>query len=185
MLNGHTQNLIFTGEHRDKRNGLIIPAHEHRRINLSNEYIRGLVDGEGCFSFSTTTSTYMGKVFKRNVPAFIIQMHVRDRCLIEAVAKHLGLKNEVYMYPPYPNHKDSFNRGWSARLIVREFISLRDIIIPFFHNKLKGHKGEQFMVWLEKIGSDPNISDKFKSLYQLYKSGAYDADPRFTEKFRD
>ncbi len=185
MLSGDTQNLVFTGEHRDPRTGLILPIHEHRRIRLSNEYIRGLVDGEGCFSFSTTTSTCDGRVFKRRTPAFILQMHVRDRCLIEAVAKHLGLKNEVYMYPPYTNAKDSYNRGWSARLIVREFAQLRDIIIPFFYKNLKGYKGEQFIGWLKEIGNATDISNKFKSLYRLYKAGAYDINPKFTERFKD
>jgi len=183
MLNRYTQIPKLVDKHPNQRICPERPPHEHRDMQLSSEYIRGLVDGEGCFSFSTTTSTYMGKTFKRKVPAFILQMHARDRCLIEAVIKHLGLKNEIYIYPPYS--KDGAKRGWSVRLIVREFGQLKDIIIPFFYKKLKGHKGDQFIEWLEKIGSEPDVSSRFKSLYRLYKWGMYDKLPKFTEKFKD
>lgn len=150
-------------------------------IKLSNEYIRGLVEGEGSFTFCTSPG---GKLnVKRKVPAFILQMHIRDKELIEAVKRQMGLKNKIYVYPPYL--KDGIKRGWSARIIVREFNQLKDIIIPFFYKKLKGHKGKQFLDWLEKIGNDPDISDRFKSLYKLYKWGTYDNFPKFKDKFKD
>lgn len=146
---------------------------------LSSEYIRGLIEGEGTFTFTTTG--WSGK--KKKVPSFQLRMNIRDRELIEAVRDFLGLKNRVYIYH-YPG-KDGARRGPQAMLIVREFISLKDIIIPFFYKKLVGYKGIQFTAWLEKIGSDPDISDRFKSLYRLYKWGMYDKLPKFTEKFKD
>ena len=136
------------------------------RLKISNEYIRGLVEGEGCFTFSTSG--------KRKVPAFFIQMHLRDEELLKAICNRLRLPNEIYVYPPRTS--DGFKRGPSARLIVREFNSLKDSVIPFFYKKLKGNKGKQFNEWLERIGNDSRISKKFKTIYQLHKNGFYD-DP--------
>ncbi|MBI2514873.1 LAGLIDADG family homing endonuclease [Candidatus Wolfebacteria bacterium] len=153
----------------------------NKNLKLTNEYIRGLVGGEGCFTFSVNSDKKTHR--KRKVPAFILQMNIRDTELIEAVPDHLGLKNKIYIYPPYRG--DGIKRGPSARLIVREFTNLKDIIIPFFYKKLKGYKAKQFMEWLEWMGSDPLISDRFKSLYRLYKWGMYDTYPKFTERFKE
>ena len=150
-----------------------------KQKNLSFDYIRGLVDGEGTFTFCTATSWNKNKKVK--VPAFQLRMHIRDKELIEAVRDFLGLKNKVYTYH-YPG-KDGAKRGSQAMLIVREFNNLKDIIIPLFYKNLIGHKNEQFIEWLEKIGSDPDVSDGFKSLYRLYKWGVYDKNPKFTQKF--
>ncbi len=147
---------------------------------LSYNYIRGLVEGEGTFTFCTTTG-WRGK--KAKVPAFQLRMHIRDKELIEAVRDFLGLKNKIYIYH-YPG-KDGAKRGPQVMLIVREFNNLKDIIIPLFYKKLIGHKNKQFMEWLEKIGSDPAIPDSFKSLYRLYKWGVYNENPKFTQKFID
>lgn len=144
---------------------------------LSYDYIRGLVEGEGSFTFCATTT--WGK--KAKVPAFQLRMHIRDKELIEATRDFLGLKNKIYTYY-YPG-KDGANRGPQAMLIVREFNNLKDIIIPLFYKNLIGHKNKQFIDWLEKIGSDPAVSDRFKSLYRLYKWGIYDKNPKFTQKF--
>ncbi|MBI5306058.1 LAGLIDADG family homing endonuclease [Candidatus Wolfebacteria bacterium] len=146
---------------------------------LSCDYIRGLVDGEGTFTFCTTGEWNK----KSKVPAFQLRMHIRDKELIETIRNFLGLRNKVYIYH-YPG-KDGASRGPQAMLIVREFNNLKDIIIPLFYKKLFGYKGIQFTEWLEKIGSDPDVSDRFKSLYRLYRWGMYDKLPKFTEKFKD
>lgn len=148
---------------------------------LSYEYIRGLVTGEGCFSFHTGWRRKNGR--KCKMPTFYIGMHERDENLLKIVRDTLGLKNPIY------NHKawrgDGHQRGRMASLVVRDFEQLKDIIIPFFYKKLKGYKALQFIDWLEKIGSDPDVSDRYKSLYRLYKWGIYDENPKFTEKFID
>jgi hypothetical protein len=102
----------------------------------------------------------------------------------------MGLKNKLYYKVPGVNIQNAktgkkYLSGRQAILVVRDFKQLRDIIIPFFYKKLVGYKGVQFAEWLEKIGSDPCISDRFRSLYNLYKIGVYDNDPKFTEKFRN
>lgn len=134
---------------------------------LSKEYIRGLVESEGCFTFSTTKQ----KNKKVHIPSFQIRMHIRDKELLEAVRDLIGINNKVYTYY-YPG-TDGYKRGAQALLIVREFPNLKNIIIPFFYDSLAGYKGIQFNEWLERIGSDPMVPESFKLLYRLHKSGFY------------
>ena len=144
---------------------------------LSNEYIRGLVEGEGSFTFST--NSIAGKPGKRRkVPAFAIGMHIRDKNLILKLRNSLGLKNKIYEYHR-PQGKDGIKRGPQAMLIVREFGPLKNIIVPFFYKKLHGYKGKQFDEWIEKIGSDPEVSELFKLIYRMFKSGFYDRNNKF------
>ena len=157
-------------------------------MEISNEYIRGLVEGEGSFTFSTTRKRVDGTRYK--LPAFVISLHIRDKHLLEMIRDKIGLKNKIYYRVPnvvIQNAKSGkkYLSERQAILIVRDFQQLKNNIIPFFYKKLYGHKGVQFMGWLEKIGSDPGVSDRFKSLYRLYKWGMYDRLPKFTEKFKD
>lgn len=157
-------------------------------MDISNEYIRGLVEGEGSFTFHTTSKRADGTRYK--LPAFVISLHTRDKYLLEMVRDKLGLKSKIYNRVPRVNIQNAktgvkYLSERQAILAVRDFEQLKDIIIPFFYKRLKGYKGKQFVEWLEKIGSDPGISDRFKSLYRLYKWGVYDKLPKFTEKFKD
>lgn len=148
---------------------------------ITFEYIRGLIEGEGCFTFCPTSKTADGSY--RRVPEFIIGMHERDRQLLIMVRDKMGLNSRIYARKAWRG--DGINRGNTAILMVRDFRQLKDVIIPFFYKRLRGHKGKQFMDWLEKIGSKPGIPDKYKSLYRLYKLGVYDKNPKFTQKFID
>jgi len=140
---------------------------------LSYDYIRGLIEGEGCFTFSTNRSTDKNGYIKiRSVPAFAIGMHERDFNLLTSVRDKLKLKNRVYIYAQ--TQKDGFKRGKKAFLIVREYGNLKNIIIPLFYKKLFGNKKIQFEDWMEKIGSDPYISKKLKFIHFLYLSGYYE-----------
>ncbi len=140
---------------------------------LSYEYIRGLVEGEGTFTFSTSHKLH------RKVPAFALRMHVRDKELLEMVRDSMGLKNKIYEY----NRKrdDGIKRGPQAILIVREFGQLKNIIVPFFYKRLKGNKGKQFEQWLEKIGNDPEVPETFKFIYKIYRAGFYNKNPKFLD----
>lgn len=148
---------------------------------LSNEYIRGLVDGEGCFSFYPGSKKSNGRKYR--LPAFILAMHERDLELVTAVRDALSLRNKIYVRKP--STKDGYKRGNIVFFVVREFDQLKDIIIPFFYKRLKGYKGKQFIAWLERIGSDPDVSDRYKSLWRLYKWGSYDTNKKFINKFKE
>jgi len=105
------------------------------RTRLSDDYILGLVDGEGCFSFSTSqTKIVYDKIIRTHVPSFCLRMHIRDFDLICAVRDYLGLKNTVYCFKACT--KDGYSRGAQAAFVVRDFGALRDIVIPFFYKRL-------------------------------------------------
>ena len=140
-----------------------------QKREITYEYIRGLVDGEGCFTFCRG---YGGG----KLPTFAIQMHERDRELIMAVRDKLGLENKIYALKPYLG--DGFKRGGGARLMGRDLWSLKNVIIPLFRNKLVGYKRLQFENWMEKIGNDPEVPGSYKLLYRLHKKdGFYDKNP--------
>ena len=142
---------------------------------LSPDYIRGLIDGEGCFTFFTNLKLGI------KMPAFVLRMHARDKELIESVKYSLGLRNKIYEYHypyDYPAKRNRVNRGPQAVLIVREMDQLKNIIVPFFYKRLYGHKGKQFLEWVEKIGSDSEVPERFKFIHKLYKIGYYEKNSK-------
>ncbi len=144
---------------------------------ISAEYIRGVVETQGLFGF--TSSGPAGN----KTPSFQIKMGAQNKKLLEEIRDYLALKNKVYEYH-YPG-KEKSKREPQAILIIRDFKQLKDIIIPFLYKRLRGYKEKQLIQWLEEIGRDPDISDRFKSLYRLYKWGMYDNHPNFINKFKD
>jgi hypothetical protein len=133
---------------------------------ISYEYIRGLIEGEGTFTFSPNKKT--GRI----TPTFAIRMHIRDKELIEKVKNKLKLKNKIYEY--YYPRKDGSKRGPTATLIVREIGNLKNIIVPLCYRKLIGNKAISFENWIEKIGKEEKITKSYKFIYDLYKSGFYE-----------
>lgn len=147
---------------------------------LSYDYIRGLIEGEGCFTFCQGYRKPNGSKYK--IPTFCIGLHERDFELLKLMKDRLNLKSSIYIQSPY--NKDGYNRGKRACLMVRDFHELKDIIIPLFYRKLKGNKGKQFTAWLEKIGQDQDVSNRYKALYRIYKFGIYD-QPKFLDKYKN
>lgn len=145
--------------------------------NITYDYIRGFVQGTGTFTF--TTSSNLGSLRPRRIPAFQLRMHASDEQLLKAIRVKLKLKNKIYVYH-YPG-KDRANRKPIALLIVREIGALKDVIVPLFYNSLVGAKAEQFDEWLERIGSDPFVPKSYKILYRFHRSDFY----RRTSKFKD
>src|SRR3989344_3410744 len=107
---------------------------------ISDDYILGLVVGEGSFTFSTTkfVSRKTGETINRRIPAFMLQMHERDEALVRLVRDHLRLPNKIYIFrrPALVTNKKIYQRGRLAVLTVREIGSLKNIIMPFFANRL-------------------------------------------------
>ena len=131
-------------------------------MEITPDFIRGLIAGEGCFTFSTRREGLFNKKVK--IPTFSLKMHVHDKELLIAVRNTLGLKTKIYEY----NH----DRRHYALLIIRNIGDIKDIIIPFFYNKLAGHKATQFSQWLEKF-NEPDIAESYRFIYRLYKNGYY------------
>lgn len=146
---------------------------KHRLPNLSYDYIRGIVtSGKGSFTFTTTV---YGRR-KKHIPAFQLRMSVQNKKLLEQIKDRLKLKNNIYTYQ-YAG-KDGYTRNPFVMLIVRDFGSLKNIIIPLFYNQLIGYKGQQLNEWLEKIGSDPTIPESYKLLDRLHRSGYFEKELR-------
>ncbi|MEK7651140.1 MAG: LAGLIDADG family homing endonuclease [Patescibacteria group bacterium] len=137
---------------------------------LSDEYIRGLVEGEGCFTFDTRVK----REEKLKVPTFIISMHQRDEELLRLMRTSMKLpkinSNSIYVSGPY--RKDGVNRGKMATLIVRDYLSLINVVVPFFYGKLRGYKGVQFQEWIEKIGNT-NVPYPYRRIFNLHKQGKF------------
>ena len=143
------------------------------KFNLTNEFIRGLVVGEGCFTFHTIGYKIIGEAIGRwKMPAFVISMHVRDLDLLRSVADQLGLKEPVYTHKSWQG--DGIKRGDKATLMVRKFSSLKNIVVPLFYKKLFGYKAIQFEKWIEEIGNNPDVKENYKLIHRLYKCGFWD-----------
>ncbi len=143
---------------------------------ISEEYIRGLVEGEGTFTFYTTPKLINkdGVFVKLKRPTFAIKMHERDAYLLNLIADRLGLKGGVYHNGPYRYDRyGSRNSAPQVSLVVRDTLELKNIIIPFFYKKLHGNKSKQFINWLENMGGE-DMTTESHYLHNLYKKGFFD-----------
>ncbi len=107
---------------------------EEIKDRLTDEYIRGLIEGEGHFGADTRSSG-------EKVPSFVLKMHARDKELIEGIRNYLQIHNRVYEYTHQDRHY--------AMLIIRDLTTLKNRIVPLFKGKLLGFKGTQFEWWLK------------------------------------
>lgn len=105
-------------------------------------------------------------------------MSGRDKKLIVAIKEKLRLRNRVYEYKPR-FRKDGYKRDGMAVLMVRDVGQLKNTIVPLFYKRLVGNKMKQFEDWMEKIGSDPDVPERYKFIYKIYKAGFYDKNPKF------
>ncbi|MGC9598885.1 MAG: hypothetical protein ABSE18_00690 [Minisyncoccia bacterium] len=136
---------------------------------LSYEFIRGLIVGEGCFTFC---GAGIGPQ-KSKIPTFALAMSEVDSNLITLVRDRLTLKNKVYNYGPRKS-KDQYSRMGRAVLMVRDFGQLKNVIVPLCYKKLHGNKAKQFEEWMEKIGSEPYVQESYRFIYKIYKAGFYE-----------
>jgi hypothetical protein len=144
---------------------------------ISDEYIRGLTEGEGTFTFYTVPQSIIlsnGDKCRQKMPAFAIKMHERDWNLLDLVRLSLNLKGRIYHNRPYRYDRyGSRNTSAQVTLLVRDVFELRDIIIPLFYSKLHGHKGKQFLQWLENMGGE-EMTRHSQYLHRIYQSGYFD-----------
>ncbi|MBI2888781.1 MAG: hypothetical protein HYY10_02540 [Candidatus Liptonbacteria bacterium] len=143
---------------------------------LTYDYIRGLITGEGCFTFCSVRHKEKGIV--SNIPTFALGMNERDKILVEIVKESLGLRNRIYAYAPR-KRKDGYKRAGSVHLMVRDFGQLKNVIVPLCYKKLKGHKSIQFEEWIFAIESDPTVPKIYKLIPKIYKSGFYENIKKF------
>ncbi len=102
--------------------------------NLSNEYVVGLVDGEGSFTVYVRDPKNP-KIAERRVtvePKFYIKLIERDREILEKVQKFFGCGSIYFQKDTRANHQHC------VRYEVYNRSDLLKVIIPFFKkNKLQ------------------------------------------------
>ena len=104
------------------------------RRNLSNEYVVGLVDGEGSFTVYIKDPSIAKKVERRvkAEPRFYIKLIEKDKHILYELKEFFGCGNVYFQKDTRPNHQNCY------RFEVTHRDDLEKIIIPFFaKNKLR------------------------------------------------
>lgn len=131
MSNNSQSTKFYKGIHQET-----FYSREDIAENISEDYIRGLIEGEGHFGLDK-------RQVGNDLPVFVLKMHVRDKELIEAVCDYLDIPHRVYEYNIDGRH--------FAMLIIRDVSTLKNKIVPLCRDKLFGHKGTQFAWWLDRF----------------------------------
>lgn len=103
-------------------------------LMLSNDYILGLVDGEGSFTAYIRDPNSKKKVKRRVVaePRFYVKLQEGDKKILYELKKFFKCGNVYFQRDKRENHKHCY------RYEVANRKQLTEIIIPFFRkNKLK------------------------------------------------
>ncbi len=101
---------------------------------LSNDYIIGLVDGEGSFTVQIRSINKNKKTQRRAIvePKFYIKLSEKDKAILFELKRYFNCGNVYFQKDNRPNHSDCY------RFEVSNRVSLNEIIIPFFvKNNLK------------------------------------------------
>src|SRR3989344_1255282 len=117
------------------------------RRNLSNDYIVGLVDGEGSFTVYIKNPQDNKKVERRvkAEPRFYIKLIEKDKDILDELKNFFGCGNVYFQKDTRPNHQNCY------RYEVTNRDDLQNIIIPFFKkNELRfNSKKHDFIIFCE------------------------------------
>ena len=137
---------------------------------LNHEYIVRIIETSAHFGFHTNQTKILGKkLIRMKIPVFSIILSSEEKDLLEDVCEHFGLKEKVYSHRPYT--KDGIERGPRSILHVRSIGSMKNIIMPFLCENLRGTKLEKMEDWLNEIETSKFINESYKLVPRLYKSG--------------
>ena len=107
---------------------------------ISDEYLAGFVDGEGCFyvGFSKRSDLPLGWQI---ITEFHLSQNPGGRNILEAFRDRIGAG---YIKPNHPkNHKD---KTWV--LIVKDRVQIRNSLLPFFEkHPLHSQRKQQFHIF--------------------------------------
>src|SRR3954454_17602550 len=128
---------------------------------LTNEWLVGFVDGEGCFSCPIFRQRSM-KLGWQVQPSFTVVQAASSRNVLDAMVSFFGC-GAVYVNRRHDNHREDL-----YRFHVSRFSSLRDVIVPFFEsNPLRTAKRVNFV--------------KFAEIIRLMDQGAHRTVPGLVE----
>jgi hypothetical protein len=112
---------------------------------LTNDWLVGFVDGEGCFSCPVFCSPSM-RLGWQVQPTFAVVQGASSRAVLEAMVEFFGC-GKVYVNRRHDNHREDL-----CQFQVFKFADLRDVIVPFFQaNPLRTAKRENFVKFVEVI----------------------------------
>ncbi len=132
------------------------------RRNLSNEYIVGLVDGEGSFTvyIKDPNSDVLTKRRVVAEPRFYLKLIEKDKHILYELKEFFGCGNVYFQKDTRPNHQNCY------RYEVTNRSDLEKTIIPFFKkNKLRfNSKQKDFEIFC-------NLMDRIQNGDHLTNSG--------------
>jgi LAGLIDADG DNA endonuclease family protein len=112
---------------------------------LTNDWLVGFVDGEGCFSCPIFRSPSM-RLGWQVQPTFTVVQGASSRAVLEEMVQFFGC-GKVYVNRRHDNHREDL-----CHFQVFRFGDLHDVIVPFFQaNPLRTAKRENFAKFVEVI----------------------------------
>ena len=112
---------------------------------LTNDWLVGFVDGEGCFSAPVVRNRSMTLGWQVQ-PAFVVVQGASSRDVLDAMVPFFGC-GQVHANRRRDNHREDL-----YRYRVSKFGDLRDVIVPFFQaNPLRTAKRDNFAKFAEII----------------------------------
>ncbi|MDD2657604.1 MAG: LAGLIDADG family homing endonuclease [Candidatus Pacebacteria bacterium] len=111
---------------------------------VSNDYVVGLTDGEGCFYVNVGKSSRYRSGYRIQLH-FHLKMQGRDRALLEKVRNTIGCGEVYFQKELRANHCQCYRYTVSAERDIQE------IVIPFFkrHPLQSASKSASFEVFCE------------------------------------
>jgi hypothetical protein len=108
-------------------------------MKITDDYIRGFVDGEGTFSVSILWNSSMKTGFQI-VPYFSIGLSMKDenREILDIIKRRFGV-GEIYVGDSYVHYT------------VESIVELNKCIIPFFERNTLIVKRRDFEIWREIV----------------------------------
>jgi hypothetical protein len=112
---------------------------------LTNDWLVGFVDGEGCFSCPVYRQSSM-RLGWQVQPAFVVVQGASSRDVLEDMVAFFGC-GKVHLNRRHDNHREDLYRYYVSR-----FGDLRDVIVPFFEaNPLRTAKRDNFVKFARVI----------------------------------
>ena len=116
---------------------------------LNNQYIVGLIDGEGSFTVYVRNPSDKKEV-KRRVkvePRFYVKLAERDKSILYRLKDFFGCGNVYFQRDKRPNHQNCY------RYEVTRRSELQNIIIPFFkrNHLMINSKRKDFEIFCDLI----------------------------------
>ena len=138
-------------------------------MKITEDYITGLVDGEGSFTVYVKNPD-LEKEVKRRVkaePRFYLKLIEKDKDILYKLKDYFGCGNVYFQKDSRKNHQNCY------RYEVANREDLRKIIIPFFKKyqlrlASKTNDFELFCKIMTEIRKGKHLTDSgLRSLYQL------------------